>query len=442
MDIGRTCPRYQQYGVLYTGSTAVQKALCEYFVILVQLCQHSVLFLRKPVLSQLASSIATPFESNFGTFEKTLLRLATSSREAISLASEQAKRKEGTLEALEREENARFRNAASSFWPKVNQELADFRSWKQRQLYLHFLDACSSYNHETAWKQARKRGTTDWVCRRQEYKDWKTAQVSYHFQCTGILGSGKTVLSANIIDDLRLTIPNAVVAYFFCRYDEAISLKARTVIGSLTRQLIEATTLVYDESMGDSSTTIAHDKDRLLRYLKRILPKSGNTYFIALDGVDECNESDARGIFSWLQELRQACSCFKFYCSNQPNFNLQDEFPWPRLTSVPMSENSEEIAYYIEAAIKDCLQTGQLSIGDLAIKSVIHDALVQGAQGMFLWVTFQPQSICSQRTDADIIKTLQTLPKDLPDTFNRVLEKISQSGMIDVKLCKSILSLW
>ncbi|KAH7388653.1 hypothetical protein BKA66DRAFT_55203 [Pyrenochaeta sp. MPI-SDFR-AT-0127] len=44
---------------------------------------------------------------------------------------------------------------------------------------------------------------------------------------------------ANIVEDLHVhtEIENTSVAYFFCRHDLPESLKARTVIGALVRQL-------------------------------------------------------------------------------------------------------------------------------------------------------------------------------------------------------------
>ena len=62
MRIGRTCPRYQDFGLLYPESKRLQSALCEYFVVIVHLCKRTVLFLKKPFWSQLSFSIVKPFE--------------------------------------------------------------------------------------------------------------------------------------------------------------------------------------------------------------------------------------------------------------------------------------------------------------------------------------------------------------------------------------------
>jgi hypothetical protein len=106
---------------------------------------------------------------------------------------------------------------------------------KSQKAKSQFLDACSTYDHQTAWKQARKAGTTSWIYTNAEYKQGAQEPMSSTLWCTGILGSGKTVLSANMVENLMLAAPTAVISYFFCRYDEAESLKARTIIGSIAR---------------------------------------------------------------------------------------------------------------------------------------------------------------------------------------------------------------
>ena len=56
----------------------------------------------------------------------------------------------------------------------------------------------------------------------------------------------------------------------------------------------------------------------------------------------------------------------------------------------------------------------------------------------FLWVAFQIDSLCSQKTDAGILTALEDLPKDLPDTFNRILRKLQHSDAADPHFCKKI----
>ena len=59
----------------------------------------------------------------------------------------------------------------------------------------------------------------------------------------------------------------------------------------------------------------------------------------------------------------------------------------------------------------------------------------------FLWVTFQIDSICCQKTDEEILAALEDLPKDLPSTFNRIIRKLQNSNAADPYFGKKIFSL-
>ena len=54
---------------------------------------------------------------------------------------------------------------------------------------------------------------------------------------------------------------------------------------------------------------------------------------------------------------------------------------------------------------------------------------------------FQIDSICSQKTDKAILAVLEDLPKDLPETFNRVLRKLQYSNAADSLFCIRIFNL-
>ena len=105
MQIGRNCPRYQTFGLLFP-TPRLRIALCEYFILVVTLCKQAVLFLRRSVVSQLTLSIGNNFETHFGHFKAELRDAATVIQEEASLASKEEQR-------LERKESSAFRSRLS-----------------------------------------------------------------------------------------------------------------------------------------------------------------------------------------------------------------------------------------------------------------------------------------------------------------------------------------
>ena len=56
-----------------------------------------------------------------------------------------------------------------------------------------------------------------------------------------------------------------------------------------------------------------------------------------------------------------------------------------------------------------------------------------------MWVHFQLRTICAQKSDANIIAALDNLPRDLPQTFERILSGMTETD--DIDRCKRIF-LW
>lgn len=381
MNIGRTCPRYEDFGRLYPKSTGLQKALCQYFVVIVQMCKRAVLFTRKPFFSQFALAMTNPFASEFGSLESELAILASTVREEVSLASKRAQNHEI-------DDNSKFRTLVTRFSDKATQEILRSRKRERMKARARFLDACSTYDYQIAWKQARKKGTTEWICVNEKYQNWKQAKVSCTLWCTGNLGSGKTVVSANLVDDLNLMVPAAIVSYFFCRYDETKSLEVRTIIGSLARQLLGHLDLDYEErfSMLNSSSL---GTDQILDCLREAITSGHNAKrcFIIVDGLDECSEKDARSLVECLELLTiPGRHIVHVYCSSRPNVLQWAPVRLNPEWNVSMSEGDSEIVDYIANELRVCLESDRLRLGDPSIIYNIQDALVKGAQGMLVFV--------------------------------------------------------
>lgn len=275
---------------------------------------------------------------------------------------------------------SKLRALVKKYSDTSTQDLEEAKTWKRKRAEIEFLNHCSIYNHEKSWKQARKEGNANWIFHDEGYKEWKQDSVSSTLWCTGILGSGKTVLSANVVEDLKITTA-AVVAYFFCRHDEAESLQTRTIIGSIARQ-------IFDRVKSDITDKVAAirpgilDTDQILDHLQELLSSSSHRYMIIIDGLDECEEKEIRFLLQYLKQLLTSKHVFQVYCSSRP-----DVFRWapgllrPRW-KIYMSATTADIEEYIEDALEKHLESGSLTVGNPAIILTIRDALLENAHGM------------------------------------------------------------
>jgi ankyrin repeat protein len=414
MNVGRSAPRYQIMALLYPQSKSLQSHLSEYFIVIVRLCHQLLKFTQKSAFWQVTSTLS---DLDIKAFQSELDLWANFIKEEVSLLM--AKKIEE-----EAQENSRFRALSRKLSKSVSlqQELAT---------NLRVLDFCSKYDHETTWKQIRKVGNATIFSQAAEYQEWKGRSDSCTLIYTGKLGSGKSVSLANIVDDIHLDVQgkDIAVAYFFCRHDIPESLKAQTVIGSLARQLLRPILNLAIVAELLNKTTSAWDFEILLSLFRRALPPSYRAYFI-LDGLDECDSTEKKNLIQHLgklQELFTLSLCVSHRIEPDNTSILSSEqFTTIRITSIP--DENPDIKVFINAELESCIKSQKLVIGNPNLILEIRDALLKGSQGMFLWVALQIESLCAMRTDTAIRGALADLPKDLPETFSRILQRSEESG--------------
>ncbi|KAL5119269.1 hypothetical protein ACEQ8H_002756 [Pleosporales sp. CAS-2024a] len=420
MDIGRACPRHQAMVLLYPRSTKLQSYLFEYFILVVNLCRYIYLFGQKSVLKQLASALS---DARLQTFRSELDQWATKIKEEISLH--------------ENQENSGFR----ALFKKLSKTASDQQNLVTK---LSLLDLCSKYNHQTVWKQIRKSGCASFFEQAQEYLAWRESAHSSTLICTGKLGSGKSVLLANIVDNLNLFVDkrSCAVTYFFCKRDTTESLQARTILGSLARQMLCTLPDLVELSKRHDVTSATGDFEDILKLLLQGFPLDRQAY-IVLDGLDECDETERGALLEGLQKIQASlkvsvCTSVR----SEPYADLQSVSG--RLADsciLPMPDDNPDIDNFIDADLERCLDQNKLRIGDPALILEIRDALLRGSQGMFLWVALQIQSLCNMKTDEAMREALKNLPKDLSETFQRILEESgSEYQSLQAKILRLVMA--
>ncbi|KAL1961500.1 hypothetical protein VTN77DRAFT_1661 [Rasamsonia byssochlamydoides] len=407
MAVGRSAPRYQAMALLYPRSKQLQADLCEYFIIVVRLCHRTVTLTHKFILAQFSSMLS---DTDLALFQSELEKWANSIKEQVSLL---------TSQKIEEEAQSN-----STFRALITRNAVSIAHHQKLEARLRWLDACSIYDYETPWKQARKGGTTTWFLERIEYQEWKQQRASCSLFLSGKLGSGKTTLLANMVDDLNLSVAKGAVAYFFCRPDITESLKARIILGCLARQLLHQLTNLDALDAVVRGHFSAVDPGQFLEFLEAALDTT-KAYYLIVDGLDGCEGYERRKLVQQLQRLQSKflpLICLSFRPGiDQTSQISRDDLRARWILSMP--EENPDIEQFIQTELESRIESGKLSIGNPAIVLEIRDALLAGAQGMFLWVALQMDSICAERTDEAIRDALSDLPVDLSDTFWRILQK-------------------
>ncbi|KAJ5161239.1 hypothetical protein N7492_006631 [Penicillium capsulatum] len=425
MAIGRSAPRYERIGLLYPRSKDPQSSLFEYFIVVVRLCHQMVKFTRKSTLGKLGTTINDPELSSY--------------QSQLETWSQAIKDEMNYLMAQRIEEHA---DLTTQLWPAKFSKTASRK--REMNAYLQAIRFCSTFDHILPWKQARKAGNTRLFHRSPEYLNWKSGDCSRTLILTGRLGSGKTVLLANIVDDLNIEdhSQKVPVAFFFCRHDLPDTLKPQAILGSHVGQLLRPTSGLADY-VEKSGLHANNGFTSMQSLLKCCVPAALKGYFV-IDGLDECNSVDREVV---IRELRQLQEQYKILiCATvrqEPKSPFVDGTEWTNLaqtaiTAIP--DNRQDIEAFIEAELEARIKTGRLITGSPLLILEIQDALVNGSQGMFLWVALQIETLCSMATDEAIRQALADLPRDLSETFARILQR-SDNLSLDRSRQRTILQL-
>ncbi|KAF2668424.1 hypothetical protein BT63DRAFT_354509, partial [Microthyrium microscopicum] len=411
MDLGRSAPRHQAMALLYPQSKRLQADLTEYFVVVVDFCHQIWKFSQKSSINKFVSALG---DSDLKTYQSKLESWAKSIKEEIQF-----------LMAQQSLENGRNINGITSLFAKG---LSFTSHQRDLQIKLRVLDLCSTYDHQTAWKQIRELGRCSNFAQSADYQEWRGGSRSSTLIYRGKLGSGKSVLLANIVEDVITHDSNPQrtkpLAYFFCKHDLPESLQARTIFGSLARQLLDfALNDTFLKPLPEE-TALSLDIEDTLELLRRAYAQTGAAY-IVLDGLDECDFTTGEKIIQQLQTLQKCinlhlCLSFRLDPAENSSLNVKD---LTAVKSISMPDNNPDIEAYIDGQLDHLVTSEKLQLQDPLLILEIQKKLMERSQGMFLWVALQLQSICTMEGDNNIRHALENLPKDLPETFNRILNR-------------------
>ncbi|KAM3472159.1 hypothetical protein MY5147_005452 [Beauveria neobassiana] len=163
---------------------------------------------------------------------------------------------------------------------------------KAKEERQRLLESLSSHEYRTPFWEAckkRQRDTAEWIFAVPEFKRWYDGSGPSLLWCSGKIGSGKTVLCANVVNHVFLHKGRHDTAtFFFVDRDNAESLQAETLIRSIIRQSIDSTEVPqYLESrLTNLDHAVFVQLDAWIDLLRYVVQQS-TAFYILIDGLDE-----------------------------------------------------------------------------------------------------------------------------------------------------------
>ncbi|KAG9849172.1 Pfs, NACHT and ankyrin domain protein, partial [Aureobasidium melanogenum] len=273
----------------------------------------------------------------------------------------------------------------------------------------------------------RHSDTGRWFLESDRYKWLKNTPGARLWLC-GIPGCGKTVLSSTIIEDLKLntrTTGTAVVYFFFSFTDES-KQKLDYMLRSLIFQLVgwnQSTKAHLLKLFGDSHNGHEQPQTKQLEEIFNRMVGELRDVIVVLDALDESKER--HDLLRWItSSSNQTC---RFVLTSRSERDIEKRFASWLSPNCTITLDSDLVGDDINAYIHYRLKEEEHLSRWRSMHGEIVNTLVGKAAGMFRWVYCQLRELSECLDKPAVRRMLQTLPKDLNETYDRILQNIPVS---------------
>ncbi|KAJ3898655.1 hypothetical protein F5879DRAFT_594117 [Lentinula edodes] len=258
-------------------------------------------------------------------------------------------------------------------------------------------------------------GTGEWVFDLDEYKKWRSEPSVLWIQ--GPAGSGKTVLTTTIQEDVRKVYPNAVwYHYFDTRDNTGLKTTYRGFLLSLIQQMG-----LEDRGINPALYTLYKSNkfkkvpSSELQKVLEIMIKERNGGYIVVDAMDECTEVSK--VLDWL-------SAFSDKLWILVTSRIQADGVGKSVLQFTLGGKDSHIGKDIEMYLESEIDIHSKFEGE--VQGNIKETLKRGAHGIFRWAECQLRAVQKCSTGRSVRKILNKLPRDLEKTYEQALKKCQE----------------
>ncbi|KAG1836889.1 hypothetical protein DFJ58DRAFT_749655 [Suillus subalutaceus] len=315
---------------------------------------------------------------------------------------------------------------------------------KERRKFLQWMSTVSCDDKHATCHGQRNHGTARWIFHIDEYKTWNTSDHAFIW-LNGQPGHGKTILASSVIDEIQGSgeAEPQTLGYFYCNFRDDRTTNAAAVLRSLVAQLLQQSrddwiTKIREpgpQEEGDltslrnlwqlHSNKKPHPTD--LGYLRKLLVEASTLVrrpVLVIDALDECK--DYSDLVRHLVNLAED-ALLRLFVTSRSEQDIKKAFH--HLPTVSLGDSVKQMKADIDLHIAEQLKTQERLSGlRKTLRTTIFNKLSEKAKGMFRWVQCQLDVLMKCKTSGSIQKALDDLPKDLHETYDRILHSIEERG--------------
>jgi Cdc6-like AAA superfamily ATPase len=232
----------------------------------------------------------------------------------------------------------------------------------------------------------RRQGRTGrWLLNSDEFQEWLAKDEQTLF-CSGIPGSGKTIITSIVVEYLLTEFQNDTsvgIAYLYCNFRRQHEQKPLDLLASILKQLLQS-----QPSIPDNVKRLYEDCKAKRTYpsiegiskaLQSVIADRSRT-FIIIDALDECQVSDG-GCRKFLSEIfnLQAKAGVSLFVTSRIIPEITKEFEGS--ISLEIRASSEDMLIYLDGRIPWLLRSRISKYPDL--QKMIRKEILNAVDGMY-----------------------------------------------------------
>ncbi|KAG5797377.1 hypothetical protein H9Q69_003552 [Fusarium xylarioides] len=286
----------------------------------------------------------------------------------------------------------------------------------------------------------RQQGTGEWLLTSKEFRDWiDTGKTLF---CPGVPGSGKTILTSIVINELTTRFGDDEtigIVYIYGNYRQSDEQKLDHLLKSLLKQLVQG-----QSSMPASLKTL-YDKHNVGKTRASVEEVSATIHsiaglysriFIVFDALDELKETDGcrNRFLDEIFQFQAHCSA-KFFMTSR--FIPEITVVFKGATTIEIRADDEDVRCFLDSKIS---QSGHLL---QTHRDVVKTEIAKAADGMFLLANLHFQSVSTKRTPKkmkDALSNLSSGPKAYDIAYKKAMERINGQDQDSKELATHVLS--
>ncbi|KAH7358175.1 hypothetical protein B0T11DRAFT_319313 [Plectosphaerella cucumerina] len=285
-------------------------------------------------------------------------------------------------------------------------------------------------------------GTCEWIVQHAEFERWsKAGDISTPLWISGHPGMGKTVMSKFLLDHFEQMDPPHQTLYFFFNDRDNDKKTAVSFLKAAIHQLIQHSQFLYHTYV---KVKLAAFGDRLYDSFGMLWdvffdmtqdPVLGPTLCV-IDALDECETVSRQELISRIgrhfsptltpEASSRASKTFKLLLTSRPYGDILAN--WSHFHIIHLRTEREDfqinsdIGLFVETEVE---RLSTLRGYSEELQDTVGLALVEGADGMFLWAALMVK-VLETTPVSRVRERLASLPSGIDELYDRILAEVPE----------------